>query len=104
MKSDADKICEELERLIKIVERGIVFILAPLTAIALILALSGCTTVTYPTPAGNVTYTSFLTDRKLDSLKLTLIDGTELELREYTSEQSKIAEAVARGVAEGVTR
>jgi hypothetical protein len=70
----------------------------------IIYGCTGCTTVTYPTPAGDVTYTSFLTDRKLDSLKLTLIDGTELELREYTSEQSKIAEAVARGVAEGATK
>ena len=67
-----------------------------------LLFAAGCTTVTYPTPAGQVTYTSFFTDRKLDSLTLTLVDGTELELREYTSEQSKVAEAVARGVAAGL--
>ena len=67
-----------------------------------LLFVVGCTTVTYPTPSGMVTYTSFFTDRKLDSLTLTLVDGTELELREYTSEQSKVAEAVARGVAAGL--
>jgi len=67
-----------------------------------LLFVAGCTTITYPTPSGPIAYTSFFTDRKLDSLKLTLVDGTELELREYTSEQSKVAEAVARGVAAGL--
>ena len=67
-----------------------------------LLFVVGCTTVTYPTPTGQVTYTSIFTDRKLDSLTLTLVDGTQLELREYTSEQSKVAEAVARGVAAGL--
>ena len=67
-----------------------------------LLFVVGCTTVTYPTPVGTVTYTSIFTDRKLDSLTLTLTDGTQLELREYTSEQSKVAEAVARGVATGL--
>jgi len=66
------------------------------------LFLTGCTSITYPTPSGPVTYTSFFTDRKLDSLTLKLVDGTQLELREYTSEQSKVAEAVARGVAAGM--
>ena len=74
----------------------------PMFLCCIIIACTGCTTVTYPTPAGQVTYTSFFTDRKLDSLTLTLVDGTQLELREYTSEQSKVAEAVARGVAAGL--
>ena len=101
MKSDADKICEAIHSAIALHS-----ICIALTALAIVFAIlcSGCTTVTYPTPAGDVTYTSFLTDRKLDSLEVTLLDGTRLKLTEYTSEQSKIAEAVARGVAEGVMR
>jgi hypothetical protein len=43
-----------------------------------------------------------MTDRKLESLKLHLADGTTLELTEYTSETAKVAEAVARGVSAGL--
>jgi len=64
--------------------------------------ITGCTAVSYPTPNGTVSYTSAFTDRKLESLKLKLADGTTLELTEYTSETAKVAEAVARGVTQGM--
>ena len=66
------------------------------------LFLTGCTTVTYPTSEGQVMYLSFLTDRKFGGMRITLKNGTEVELQDYTSEQSKVAEAVARGVAAGL--
>ena len=63
----------------------------------LVLFLTGCTTVSYPLPDGRqVTYQSVLTDRKLDSLTIHLSDGTTLELKEYTSEQSKVVEAAIK--------
>ena len=63
----------------------------------LVLFLHGCTTVSYPLPDGRqVTYQSVLTDRKLDSLTIHLSDGTTLELKEYTSEQSKVVEAAIK--------
>ena len=80
----------------------IIIYLQCIIAFIIWICLTGCTSITYPTPTGPVTYSSFFTDRKLDSLTLTLADGTQLELQEYTSEQSKVAEAVARGVAAGL--
>ena len=80
----------------------IVIILWIVATAATLAWLTGCTTITYPTPAGDVTYTSAFTDRKLESLKLNLADGTSLELTEYTSETAKVAESVARGVAAGL--
>jgi len=58
----------------------------------------GCTYVRY----GQVTYISFLTDRKLETLGLQLQDGTQLNLKEYTSEQATLAKSIAEGVAAGL--
>jgi len=63
-----------------------------------LLAISGCTYVRY----GQVTYISFLTDRKLETLGLQLQDGTQLNLKEYTSEQATLAKSIAEGVAAGL--
>ena len=66
-------------------------------------ALGGCQSYTYEGPDGTrLTINRIMTDAQVGVLEASSPDGTTLRIEGLKSEAEKIAEAVARGITDGI--
>lgn len=63
-------------------------------AIALVMcSVSGCTKIAFNPQTHEVTYSSVLSDKKFNTMEITLPDGSKIKIGGYQSESAEVVEA-----------
>lgn len=71
--------------------------------VVLLAHCAGCQSYTYAAPDGTrITINRLMTDAEIGKLTATAPNGTRIELEGLKSESEKVAEAVARGIMQGM--